>query len=114
MRDFDMVEEELGVGEGMLDRLTEATRLLAGVWIVAEGALSTVLAVEELVADMKLVWRRRVGVGRVATPIPGGGLGRGLEEVLPEDTEERCDTDLSGVKYSMRVEGEWSISDPPF
>lgn len=61
-------------------------------------------------ADMKLVRRLSPGVGaRVDTPRLGDGLGSGFEDVLPDETEDRCDVDgLLGVKYSP---GEASTSD---
>jgi hypothetical protein len=73
--------------------------------------------VDDEVADMKLFFRLRPGVGaRAETPRPVAGFTTGWEDEAPDDTEDRCElADRFGVKYSVWGCGEARISlEPPF
>lgn len=86
--------DELGMrecccgGRGETARLIDDARGLAGVLVVELATRSTVRAVDELVADMKLFFLRRV-VGRAErpSPRPGDGFAEGRED--SEEMDER-------------------------
>lgn len=95
IREYDETDAALGVGEVM--RLIDEMRPCAGVLTVELTTRSTVRAVDEVVADMKLVLRRS-GPGVGASPMSSEGFADDREVSDDEKDERWLVGGFAGVK----------------